>query len=283
MPSLFARPQTSEAAEKSATPTTNTRRRPRRSAARPLRRRKPPNVSAYAVTTHCRFPRVKWSFSPIVGSATLTIDTSRIVMKNAVPTTASAHQRRGSGSVTANGTSLEFAERREQNVVVATVADRDPNAITIRTNGEAAERQSIRDVRTVCERYRHEVGRRGKRFEAECPDFGREALPLLQDRRDFRRRLETGERERHGQRRHRSRPLAPVQVRRELPGRERVAHACAGEAERLRERADDDHAVVDQIDGRDAAVLEVRLVHEQRPRGRELAELAGRIVRPAAD
>ena len=49
------------------------------------------------------FPREKWSFSAMVGSATLTIETSRIVMKKAAPTTASASQRRGSGAGTAKG------------------------------------------------------------------------------------------------------------------------------------------------------------------------------------
>jgi len=51
------------------------------------------------------FSREKWSFAAIVGSATLTIETSRIVMKNAAPTTARTNQRRGSGAETANETS----------------------------------------------------------------------------------------------------------------------------------------------------------------------------------
>ena len=53
---------------------------------------------AYAVITHCRLSREKWSALPIDGSATLTIDTSRTVMKNAAQTIASAFQRSGSGS-----------------------------------------------------------------------------------------------------------------------------------------------------------------------------------------
>src|SRR2546428_12277711 len=81
-------PQRREAAVKSVTPTKNTRRRPSRSSARPERRRKPPNAIEYAVITHCRFPREKWRERLIDGSATLTIETSRIVMKNAVATTA---------------------------------------------------------------------------------------------------------------------------------------------------------------------------------------------------
>ena len=46
---------------KTTTPTRKTRRRPSRSAARPPSSRKPPNVIAYAVTTHCRFSREKSS------------------------------------------------------------------------------------------------------------------------------------------------------------------------------------------------------------------------------
>src|SRR5215203_5862872 len=97
-PSELARPQTREAAVKTATPTMNTRRRPRRSAARPARRRKPPKVIAYALITHCRFSCEKSSASPIEGSATLTIETSRTVMKKATHTSARAFHRRGSGA-----------------------------------------------------------------------------------------------------------------------------------------------------------------------------------------
>ena len=48
--------------------------------------------------THCRLSREKCSDLPIDGSATLTIETSRIVMKNAAQTTVSAFQRSGSAS-----------------------------------------------------------------------------------------------------------------------------------------------------------------------------------------
>src|SRR6478672_10040327 len=53
---------------------------------------------AYAVITHCRLVSEKLSFVWIVGSATLTIDTSRTVMKKAAPTSASAVHRLGSSS-----------------------------------------------------------------------------------------------------------------------------------------------------------------------------------------
>ncbi|SRR6266536_6684078 len=47
---------------------------------------------------HCRLSWVKWSFSPIVGNATFTIETSRTVIKNAAPTTARVLQRFGSSA-----------------------------------------------------------------------------------------------------------------------------------------------------------------------------------------
>src|SRR5829696_3183088 len=96
-----ARPHRNEAMVKTATPTRKTRRRPSRSAARPPSSRKPPNVIAYAVMTHWRLSREKSSASPIDGSATFTIETSRTVMKKAAHTSASAFQRRGSGVVVA--------------------------------------------------------------------------------------------------------------------------------------------------------------------------------------
>ena len=54
---------------------------------------------AYAVITHCRLSRVKCSDVPIEGRATLTIETSRIVMKKAAQTTVSAFQRSGSACI----------------------------------------------------------------------------------------------------------------------------------------------------------------------------------------
>ena len=96
-----ARPQTREATEKMTTPMRNIRLRPRMSPARPPSSRKPPNVIAYAVITHCRPVGEKWRLWPIEGSATLTIETSSTVMKNATQTSASACQRLGSGAAVA--------------------------------------------------------------------------------------------------------------------------------------------------------------------------------------
>src|SRR6266576_1813433 len=91
--SVVASAQASDAAVKSARPIIITRRRPSRSAARPPSSRNPPNVSPYAVTTHCRFVSLKCSLRPIVGKATFTIVRSTIVMKYETASTANARQR----------------------------------------------------------------------------------------------------------------------------------------------------------------------------------------------
>jgi hypothetical protein len=93
------KPQRSDVTENNASPIMNIRRRPRRSPARPPRSRKPPKVIAYAVRTHWRLDADRWSDRAIEGSATVTMDTSSTVMKNATQTRARACHRRGSGAV----------------------------------------------------------------------------------------------------------------------------------------------------------------------------------------
>src|ERR1700733_3445201 len=83
----------SDAAVNNESPTIRIRRRPSRSAARPPNSRKPPNVSAYAVTTHCRLVTPKCRSRPIVGSETLTIVRSMTVMKYDTASSANARQR----------------------------------------------------------------------------------------------------------------------------------------------------------------------------------------------
>ena len=61
---------------------------PKRSAARPPKRRNPPNVSAYAVMTHCKalsLPKCSADF--IEGSATLVMEISKTTMNCAIATT----------------------------------------------------------------------------------------------------------------------------------------------------------------------------------------------------
>ena len=67
----------------------NIRLRPSRSAIRPPSNRKPPKVSAYALTTHERSVREKCSARPIDGSATLTIEAS-ITTTNSVTASSSS-------------------------------------------------------------------------------------------------------------------------------------------------------------------------------------------------
>src|SRR4051794_1872918 len=93
-PSDCARPPASEARLKSTRPPMNTRRRPKRSAARPPSSRKPPKVSVYALTIHCRLAAEKSSAFWIDGSATLTIEASRTTRNCAELSRTSASQRR---------------------------------------------------------------------------------------------------------------------------------------------------------------------------------------------
>ena len=92
---------------------------------------------------------------------------------------------------------------------------------------------------------------------------------------------------REGQRRRdvrdRLRRLAAVELGGGLPVGHGISDASSREPERLRERPEDDDAVVDEPRGGDARVLEVRLVHDERARGRELTELTGRVVRATAE
>ena len=116
---------------------------------------------------------------------------------------------------------------------------------------------------------------RRERREADRGERRREPLALLDRRRHVGRVGERGDRERGRERRDRRRRLARVQLGRELARGERVPDPRAGERERLRERPQHDHvAVVDQRDRGLAAVLEVRLVDDERPRVGQRPQLA---------
>jgi hypothetical protein len=91
--SLGASAHPSEAAVNRPSPSIRIRRRPSRSAARPPSSKKPPNVSEYAVTTHCKLVSLKCRSRPIVGSETLTIVRSTVVMKYATASNANARRR----------------------------------------------------------------------------------------------------------------------------------------------------------------------------------------------
>src|SRR5919204_5956970 len=77
--------------------------------------------------------------------------------------------------------------------------------------------------------------------------------------------------------------LMAVQLLGDIATGDRVADACSRKSECFRERAQDDHSILDQVGGGDAAVLEVRLVDDERTRGGKLPEFSRRIVRPTAD
>ena len=122
-----------------------------------------------------------------------------------------------------------------------------------------------------------------ERREAERAQACREPLSLLEHRRRVGRLGERRDREGRGQRRDRGRRLAAVQFVCRLARGERVSDPRARETEQFRERAQDDHTVVEQVDRRHAAVLEVRLVDDERSRVRQRPELAGRVVRAARE
>src|SRR4051794_24662965 len=95
-PWLGASPHRIDAAVKNTTPARNTRLRPNRSPSRPASRRKPPNVTRNAFTTHVRSACVKCRSAWIDGSATFTIVVSSTIISCARQTTTSASQRRRS-------------------------------------------------------------------------------------------------------------------------------------------------------------------------------------------
>src|SRR3954449_4374964 len=89
----LARALAADAALKSAMPIRNSLRRPMRSAARPPRSRKPPNIRVYALTIHCSCSVVRSRSVWIDGRATLTIVASSTTMNWAKQTTTRAAQR----------------------------------------------------------------------------------------------------------------------------------------------------------------------------------------------
>ena len=88
---LSANPLTSEATVKRARPVRKTPRRDSRSEMRPPRRRPPPDIITYAVTSHCRSLPSRCRELPMVGRAVLTTEmsrTTRIWAARAIPSRA---------------------------------------------------------------------------------------------------------------------------------------------------------------------------------------------------
>src|SRR4029077_5996521 len=265
IPSDCANPQTSEASVNSATPTMNTRRRPSRSAARPPSSRKPPKAIEYAVITHCRFSREKSRARPMDGSATLTIETSRIVMKNAVATTARIRQRWGFDVIAlgySEGRPLgnRAAEDGQEPLVVLVVSDRDADAASHWSHGEPSLEQGARELLRFVDPHVEKGRVRRKRLVAELAQTGCDSLALVEERAYLGRGLQRRDRERCGEGRQRRGMLALIQLCGDVAACEGIPHPGAGEPEHLRERAQHDHAFVDQAGGRLARVFEVRLV-----------------------
>ena len=106
---------------------------------------------------------------------------------------------------------------------------------------------------------------RFERREPECAQAVGEPLALLDHRRRVGLGREGGDRERRGDVGDRRGSLSCVQLLRDVCGRERVTDARPCEGEQLRERAQHDHAVVEQPGRGLAAELEVRLVDDEGP------------------
>ena len=100
-PAVEANPLTRDAVVNTARPVIRTRRRDSRSAIRPPSSNPPPDISRYAVTTHCRSPLLNCRSAPMVGNAVLTTEMSNTTRTCATNASAStAHDRRsGSPSV----------------------------------------------------------------------------------------------------------------------------------------------------------------------------------------
>ncbi len=86
-----ARPHASDESVKMARPTTNIRRRPKRSASLPPVSMNAPKVSAYPATTHSSSDTWRPSDCWIEGSATFTTVLSSMIMKRPNATAASVH------------------------------------------------------------------------------------------------------------------------------------------------------------------------------------------------
>ena len=131
-------------------------------------------------------------------------------------------------------------ERLEQQVVVLAVAHGEADRRPGRRGRRARAEQRVGDRVRLVDRDEEEVRARRQRLEPERAQRAREPLALLDLRLHVGRLGERGERERRRERRDRRRRLAAVQLGRRLGVGERVADARAGEAERLRERAQHD-------------------------------------------
>ena len=211
----------------------------------------------------------------------------------AVEGQADAHPRLGGGPDVARAAATGRGDGRgavecarqplEQEVVVVLVAHGRADAVREDAHDEPRAEERRAELRRLLDGHEDEVGSRRQRLEAQGAKPACEALALLDLRGDVGRVGEGGHRECRREGRDRRGRLAPVELGGGVRVGERVADAPARQAERLRERAEDDDSLADPPGGRLARVLVVGLVHDQRPGRGEVAERAGRVVRPAAE
>ena len=138
-------------------------------------------------------------------------------------------------------------ERFDEQVVVLAVANGDPDRRRRRRARRSPLAQQPLGERTaIVDRDEDEVRAAREAAAAECAQRRGEPLALLDHGPDVGRRGERRERERGRERRDRRRRLAGVQLGGDVGRGERIADPRARERERLRERAQHDHAVVDE-------------------------------------
>jgi len=174
-------------------------------------------------------------------------------------------------------------ERRQEQVVVLAVADVEADPVRVHTDDDPRTQERLSERLGIVDRDEQEVGRGRKRLQAQRDEGSRAAVALLHLRRDARRSGESQECKRRRDARDGLRRLPPVQLRGCRCVRERVPDTRTGEPERLRERTDDDHAVLDEADRGLARELVIGLVDDERSGCGQLAELPCRVVGAAAE
>ena len=171
---------------------------------------------------------------------------------------AAARRRDGGGRSSAR-------ERLDEEVVVLGVAHRDADRAGQRADDDAVAGAAAESIVRLGHGHDRKFARDGSGARPSARRARREPLPLLDLRADVGRVGERRQRQGGRERRDRERRLPPVELGRGLGVGERVAEPRGGESERLRERPEDDDAVVDQPHRGLARVLEVRLVDDERP------------------
>ncbi len=157
-------------------------------------------------------------------------------------------------------------DRPDEQVVVDLVAHGDADPVVVGAHDEALPQEPVAEVASVLERHEEKVRVRDERRQAEAPQGAAQPLSLLDHGPHVGRRGERRDRERRREGRDGSRRLPCVQLRRDRARGEGIADSRTCQPEGLGERPQHDDAVVEERDRSLAAVLEVRLVADERPR-----------------